>query len=140
MPTQKKRCMIVGHYANGVKKSLSVGGLTPGAIELRAHRLRNQAGELAHMCGKSHKIQAQPTIQGKWSPFLWIADGEVKQPTKLQLALQERMTEAYLLTRKWRAEWIYKHIKSADDRQKRAGALKKAKVRAIGLSAKTPVL
>lgn len=66
---------ITGVYRDGSEKSYSVKYLSPMGINVRVHRLVNEANDSSYPFSATHLHYQRRSVQGTWNPWLWSFEG-----------------------------------------------------------------
>eukprot|EP01012_Entosiphon_sulcatum_P006801 TRINITY_DN13294_c0_g1_i1.p1 TRINITY_DN13294_c0_g1~~TRINITY_DN13294_c0_g1_i1.p1 ORF type:complete len:215 (+),score=47.90 TRINITY_DN13294_c0_g1_i1:72-716(+) len=74
---------LIGYYVTGRRRRLECNNLTAESIEVQAWRMRNEWGEEAPKVDYHYQERAQKSIQGVWTPYLWLADAPVPSPSQI---------------------------------------------------------
>eukprot|EP00796_Vickermania_ingenoplastis_P009357 gene9357-6580_t len=74
---------ITGLYRDGSEKSYCVKYLSPMGINIRAHRLVNEANDSNLPFSASHLNFQRRSVQGTWNPWLWTYESSRCRSSKV---------------------------------------------------------
>ncbi|KAK7196942.1 Mitochondrial ribosomal protein L51 / S25 / CI-B8 domain containing protein [Novymonas esmeraldas] len=98
-PRQWPETSITGVYRDGSERAYSVRYLSSMGINVRFHRLVNDANDHNNTFSATHLHMQRKSVQGTWNPYLWNYEGtrvRHKAPAQWNRRLTEKEWDYYI--------------------------------------------
>lgn len=98
-PRQWPEASITGVYRDGSEKAYSIRFLSSMGINVRFHRLVNEANDLNQPFAAAHVHLQRRSVQGTWNPYLWNYEGtraRLRAPAQWDRKLTDKEWDYYM--------------------------------------------